>query len=85
MAQRRPTTAPPITAATTFYINISIAVKFTLYLTNITWQWFPTLKKTVVFILAAMSTSLNRHLPCEISGSHGSKYEDGCLLSCCTV
>jgi hypothetical protein len=29
MAQRRPTTAPPITAATTFYINISIAVKFT--------------------------------------------------------
>jgi hypothetical protein len=42
MAQRRPTTAPPMTAATTFYINISIAVKFTLCSTNITGQRFST-------------------------------------------
>jgi hypothetical protein len=27
----------------------------------------------------------NNFAPCEISGSHGSEYEDGCLLRCCAV
>jgi hypothetical protein len=35
--------------------------------------------------LTVEETSSRSTRRCEISGSHSSEYEDGCLLGCCTV
>jgi hypothetical protein len=39
--------------------------------------------KAVVQFTKVSSIQINTN--CEISGSHGGDYEDGCLLSCCAV
>jgi hypothetical protein len=35
--------------------------------------------------LGPIDDYLHRDSSCEISGSHGGEYEDGCLLGCSTV